>query len=182
MTARLDVLAVGYAHDRVASTVVLIRDEGAVIVVDPGMAAHRDVILAPLSVHGVEPSDVSDVVFSHHHPDHTLNAALFPEARFHDHWAIYKGDVWTDRPAEGFEVSPSVHLMQTPGHTLEDVTTLVGTDDGLVACTHLWWSAEGPETDPLAVDQALLERSRTRLLALGVTMVIPGHGAAFRPS
>ncbi len=182
MTARLDILAEGYAHDRVASTVVLIRDERAVIVVDPGMAAHRDVILDPLSAHGVDPSDVSDVVFSHHHPDHTQNAALFPEARFHDHWAIYKGDVWTDRLAEGFELSPSVHLMQTPGHTLEDVTTLVRTEDGLVACTHLWWSAEGPERDPLAVDQALLERSRARLLALGVSMVIPGHGGAFHPS
>ncbi|HZM54499.1 MAG TPA: MBL fold metallo-hydrolase, partial [Acidimicrobiales bacterium] len=94
MTARLDVLAVGYADERVASTVVLIRDGEAVIVVDPGMAASRSVILDPLREFGVEPNQVTDVVFSHHHPDHTLNAALFPEARFHDHWAIYRGDVW----------------------------------------------------------------------------------------
>jgi len=25
-------------------------------------------------------ADVTDVVFSHHHPDHTVNAALFPAA------------------------------------------------------------------------------------------------------
>jgi hypothetical protein len=42
---------------------------------------------------GVAPEDVTDVIFSHHHPDHTLNAALFPNARFHDFMAIYKDDI-----------------------------------------------------------------------------------------
>ena len=102
VSAQLDIVAVGYADDRVASTVVLVRDADAIIVIDPGMAASRDVILGPLEALGVSPPAVSDVIFSHHHPDHTLNAALFPDARFHDHWAIYQGDVWTDRPAEGY--------------------------------------------------------------------------------
>jgi glyoxylase-like metal-dependent hydrolase (beta-lactamase superfamily II) len=44
-------------------------------------------------------------VFSHHHPDHTLNAALSPAARFHDHWAVYHHDLWTDRRAEGVALS-----------------------------------------------------------------------------
>jgi glyoxylase-like metal-dependent hydrolase (beta-lactamase superfamily II) len=181
MRAVLDIVAVGYADDRVASTVVLVRDGDAVIVIDPGMAASRDVILSPLEALGVRPPAVTDVIFSHHHPDHTLNAALFPDARFHDHWAIYKDDVWIDRPAEGYEVSPSVQLLETPGHSSEDITTLVRTDAGLVACTHLWWSAEGPEEDPLAADQALLLRSRSRVLSLGVDLIVPGHGAPFVP-
>ena len=154
MTARLDVLAEGYADDRVASTVVLVRDGDAVIVVDPGMVASRSLILDPLAALGVDPGQVTDVVFSHHHPDHTLNAALFTEARFHDHWAIYQDDVWIDREADGFELGPSVRLKATPGHSAEDITTLVETDSGLVACTHLWWSADGPDIDPLADDQA----------------------------
>jgi glyoxylase-like metal-dependent hydrolase (beta-lactamase superfamily II) len=182
MTAAVDVLAVGYADDRVASTVVLIRDGAAVIVVDPGMVATRAAILDPLASLGVAPEQVTDVVFSHHHPDHTLNAALFAEARFHDHWAIYQDDVWTERDADGFALSPGVHLRATPGHSAEDISTLVETDDGLVACTHLWWSAEGPEVDPLASDQAQLEESRRGLLALGPSLVIPGHGAPFRPA
>jgi glyoxylase-like metal-dependent hydrolase (beta-lactamase superfamily II) len=181
VSAQLDIVAVGYADDRVASTVVLVRDAEAVIVIDPGMAASRDVILEPLATLGVSPPAVTDVIFSHHHPDHTLNAALFPDARFHDHWAIYQGDVWIDRPAEGYAVSPSVQLIETPGHTREDITTLVRTDDGLVACTHLWWSAEGPEEDPLATDQALLLRSRARVLAQGVDLIVPGHGPPFVP-
>jgi glyoxylase-like metal-dependent hydrolase (beta-lactamase superfamily II) len=182
MTARLDVLCAGYAADRVASTVVLIRDEDAVIVVDPGMVAGRPRILGPLAELGVDPASVGDVVFSHHHPDHTLNAALFERARFHDFWAIYQDDTWTDRPADGFELSPSVTLMATPGHTTQDITTLVATDEGLAACTHLWWSGEGPAVDPLAEDQELLERSRARLLALSPALIVPGHGAPFTPA
>jgi glyoxylase-like metal-dependent hydrolase (beta-lactamase superfamily II) len=182
MTAQLDVLAEGYADDRVASTVVLVRDGDAVIVVDPGMVANRSLILDPLRALGVDPRQVTDVVFSHHHPDHTLNAALFTEARFHDHWAIYQDDVWIDREADGFELGPSVRLMATPGHSAEDITTLVTTDSGLVACTHLWWSADGPDVDPLADDQDLLETSRAELLALVPALVVPGHGSPFRPA
>jgi glyoxylase-like metal-dependent hydrolase (beta-lactamase superfamily II) len=182
MTASVDVLAVGYADDRVASTVVLVRDGAAVIVVDPGMVARRSAILDPLAALGVATEEVTDVVFSHHHPDHTLNAALFPDARFHDHWAIYQGDVWTEREADGSALSDDVHLRATPGHTPEDITTLVRTDSGLVACTHLWWSADGPEVDPLASDQDQLNESRLGLLALRPTLVIPGHGAPFAPS
>ena len=182
MTAELHVLTAGYADERVASTVVLIRDHGQSVVVDPGMVSHRGKILDPLAALALDPADVGDVVFSHHHPDHTLNAALFARARFHDFWAIYEDDTWTDRPADGFQISQSVRLMATPGHTAEDITTLVDTADGLVACTHLWWSKDGPATDPRAEDQAALERSRAALLELEPMLIVPGHGAAFRPS
>lgn len=182
MRAQLDVLVTGYVHERVASTVVLVRDDDAVIVVDPGMVARRSAILAPLRELGVDPRQVTDVVFSHHHPDHTLNAALFREARFHDHWAIYKDDEWIERAAEGFALSNNVRLAETPGHSAEDVTTLVETPAGLVACTHLWWSAEGPEVDPLATDQAQLVESRAKVLALAPVLVVPGHGAPYAPA
>ena len=181
MSAELHVLCAGYAGDRVASTVVLIQDEGRSVVVDPGMVSDRAKILDPLAGLGVDPADVGDVVFSHHHPDHTLNAALFPRARFHDFWAIYERDTWTDRPADGFQLSASVTLMATPGHTAQDITTLVETSEGLVACTHLWWSQDGPVHDPLAEDQAALERSRETLLELEPSLIVPGHGAPFRP-
>ena len=181
MNAELTVLTAGYAGDRVASTVVLVREPGHTVVVDPGMVANRAMILDPLSSLGLDPTDVADVVFSHHHPDHTLNAALFTKARFHDFWAIYQDDTWVDRPADGFELSPSVRLMATPGHTAQDITTLVDTADGLVACTHLWWSQDGPAVDPLAEDQQALERSRAALLALEPVLIVPGHGAPFRP-
>ncbi|MDN3357946.1 MBL fold metallo-hydrolase [Actinomadura sp. DC4] len=179
MTATVHILTCGYAGDRVAGTVTLIQDGDLVAVVDPGMVADRRLILDPVAELGFGVEDVTDVVFSHHHPDHTLNAALFPAARFHDHWAIYSGDRWDSRDAEGFELSPSVRLMKAPGHTAQDIATLVETADGLVAATHLWWHADGPEEDPLAEDPTALRASRERLLALRPSLIIPGHGAPF---
>src|SRR5918996_5396474 len=132
MTASFTVLYAGYGSPNVAATVGYIQDRERRVVTDPGMVRHRSVILNPLADLGVAPEQVTDVVFSHHHPDHTLNAALFPNARFHDHWAIYRGDVWEDRDADGFELSPSVRLIRTPAHTAEDITTLATTDEGLV--------------------------------------------------
>jgi glyoxylase-like metal-dependent hydrolase (beta-lactamase superfamily II) len=181
MTANVHVLTSGYATDRVASTVTLIQDGAAVVVVDPGMVAHRRLILDPITALGVDPQDVTDVVFSHHHPDHTVNAALFQRARVHDHWAIYSGDVWEDRDADGYELSPAIRLMRTPGHTSQDISTLADTGSGLVAATHLWWSAAGPEDDPLAEDGEQLKASRQRLLALSPSLIIPGHGEPFAP-
>lgn len=181
MTARVDVLTAGYVGDRVASTVSLVRDGEAVIVVDPGMVSGRGAILDPLAALGVDVRAVTDVVFSHHHPDHTLNAALFPNARFHDFWAIYQDDRWDDRDADGFQVSPSVRLMTTPGHTAEDISTLAETDTGLVVFTHLWWHAEGPEDDPFAEDAALLRANRAKVLELNPARIIPGHGGPFAP-
>lgn len=182
--ADVDILFTGY-HDRpdghVGSTVGLVRDGETIAVIDPGLVPDREAILGPLQRHGLRPEDVTDVVFSHHHPDHTLNAALFPEARFHDHWAIYKNDEWTDRDAEGFELSANVSLIRTPGHTAEDISTLVRTDAGLVVFTHVWWSSQAPVEDPLATDPAALHESRARLLALHPHLVVPGHGAPFTP-
>jgi glyoxylase-like metal-dependent hydrolase (beta-lactamase superfamily II) len=125
---------------------------------------------------------VTDVVLSHHHPDHTLNAGLFPQARVHDHWAIYTGDLWEDRDAEGHEISSGVRLIRAPGHTEEDIATLVDTDDGLVVLTHAWWTAAGPADDPYAFDRAILRQSRARILGLAPVLIVPGHGAPFAPS
>ena len=182
MTARVDVLAEGYVGDRVASTVTLIRDGETAIVVDPGMVASRNAILDPLAKLGVRVGEVTDVVFSHHHPDHTLNAALFPEARFHDFWAVYQDDRWDDRDADGFQLCPAVRLMATPGHTAQDISTLVDTDGGLVVLTHLWWHADGPQDDPLAQDLGLLHANRHKVLDLRPALIIPGHGAPFEPT
>jgi len=181
MTAQVHILTVGYATDRVASTVTLIDDDGHLTIVDPGMVSSRATILDPLMALGFTVDDVADVVFSHHHPDHTLNAALFTQARFHDHWAIYRDDIWTDSAAEGRVISPHVSLIATPGHTHEDISTLVETADGPVVFTHAWWTAQGPAIDPLAADQDAVTASRRRILALSPSLVVPGHGPGFRP-
>jgi glyoxylase-like metal-dependent hydrolase (beta-lactamase superfamily II) len=178
-TASFAVLHNGYGSPNVASTVGFVQDGDVVLVTDPGMVRDRSLILDPLRDRGVAPEDVTDVVFSHHHPDHTLNAALFPNARFHDHWAIYRGDQWDWRDAEGYELTGSIRLVRTPGHTREDITTLVGTPDGVVAFTHLWNEATSIG-DRHAVDLAALHAGRARVLT-AADIVVPGHGSAFVP-
>jgi glyoxylase-like metal-dependent hydrolase (beta-lactamase superfamily II) len=180
-TARLDVLFTGYASmPRVAGTVSLVRDGDRVVVVDPGMVPDRSAITDPLRRLGVDPADVTDVVLSHHHPDHTVNIALFGEVPVHDFQAVYTRDEWTDRPADGVALTPSVRLLATPGHTPQDLTVLVGTPEHVAALTHLWWTATGPAEDPYAPDAALLAEQRRRVLALA-DLVVPGHGEPFAP-
>src|SRR6478736_2706545 len=145
------------------------------------MVASRDLILDPLEAAGLGPASVTDVIVSHHHPDHTVNIALFPNARVHDFMATYEGDVWTDHDESEFAVTTSVRLLGTPGHTDQDVTTIVDTDDGIVVLTHLWWTAAGPADDPFAADRDVLRESRQRVLALRPVNVIPGHGPSFTP-
>ncbi|MBW3606291.1 MAG: MBL fold metallo-hydrolase [Actinobacteria bacterium] len=128
-TARLTVLHDGYAADRVASTVVYVADGDRHIVIDPGMVPTQAAIVDPLHAARCDPGDVTDVVVSHHHPDHTINVGLFPRARVHDFWAIYDG---------------------------------------------------GPTVDPRATDQAQLDASRQRVLAVA-DVIVPGHGPAYRP-
>ena len=95
--AEMHILFDGYANEgdtpsvsRVASTVAFVREGDIRVIIDPGMVPDPASILVPLTALGESPATITDVIFSHHHPDHTLNAALFPRARFHDYWAIYQ--------------------------------------------------------------------------------------------
>jgi glyoxylase-like metal-dependent hydrolase (beta-lactamase superfamily II) len=181
--ARLDLLLRGSLTDPdggVASSCSLIREGDRIVVVDPGMAADDAAILDPLRALGAEPADVTDVVLGHHHPDHTVRAGLFPNAAVHDFWATYRGTVWEDADA-GRELTPSVRLLAVPGHTMEDIATVVGTPQGIVVLTHLWWTADGPADDPVAEDPAGIHAGRARVLAIA-DRIVPGHGPAFTPS
>ena len=183
-TATVDIVLEGSLTSTgggVASSCTLVRDAGRVIVVDPGMAAGAAPILDPLAELGVRPEDVTDVVLSHHHPDHTLYAGLFPRAAVHDHWAIYRGTDWEDSECDGRVLAPSVVLARTPGHTAEDLATVIGTPDGIVVCTHSWFNSETTVEDESPEDEAGLRASRAAILEVA-DRIVPGHGPAFRPT
>ena len=180
--ARVHLLHAGYVRGggRVAGTVALVTDGDALIVVDPGMVASRSLILDPLAALGVSPESVTHVFLSHHHPDHTVNVALFPNAEVVDFWARYRDDLWLDHDGDGYALSPNTRLWLTPGHTEEDATLIADAEGGVHALTHLWWHADRtPEVDPLAWDQAAIERARARVLGVA-DVVVPGHGEPFR--
>lgn len=172
----------GMADDgarKVAGTVVLIQGENATVVADPGMVTDRALIVDALKNAGVSPEDVTHVFISHHHPDHTVNIALFPNAEVVDFWARYKGDMWSDH-ADGYEIAPGIKVIRTPGHTEEDASLVVETTEGTYVLTHLWWLPDmTPEKDPLASSQEQLDASRKKVLAIA-DWIIPGHGKMFQ--
>ena len=90
------------ATSRVGSSIALVRDGDALIVADPGMvrvARSRSSTRWPRC--GVAPGGVTHVFLSHHHPDHTMNIALFPNAEVVDFWARYRDDLWLDHDGDG---------------------------------------------------------------------------------
>lgn len=178
----VELIHAGYARDdnRVGSSISLIRDGDAIIVADPGMVAARSRILEPLASHGIAPEAVTHVFLSHHHPDHTMNVGLFPNAEVVDFWARYRNDLWLDHDGDGWPMTDHTELWLTPGHTNEDASLIIRADDAVYALTHLWWRQDRtPAIDPFAPDQAVLEAQRARVLGIA-QIVIPGHGAAFR--
>ena len=182
MTTTVELIHPGYVGDEghVGSSISLIRDGDTVIVADPGLVASQSLILDPFRGRGIDPGDVDFVFLSHHHPDHTLNAGLFPEAWVIDFWARYRHDLWLDHDGDGWHLSDHVELWLTPGHTEEDATLVIRADDGVYALTHLWWRQDRtPDVDPYASDQGVLEAQRARVLEIA-DIVIPGHGEPFR--
>lgn len=179
---------VGYVRDngkKVASSVVLIQDGDQKIIVDPGMVASQSQILDPLAALELSPNQITDVIISHHHPDHTINVGLFGNARVHSGSAIYRGESWEDAAANR-DISANVRIIATPGHQPEDVSVVINGEAvdgqlGISIYTHEWWNESGPEVDPYAVDQNQLVESRKKILDLNPLWIIPGHGAAFTP-
>ncbi len=179
--ATFQVLVTGTLEPEVASTCSLVIDGDRRIVIDPGLAPSQAAIIDPLRALGLEPGSITDVVLSHHHPDHTLNAALFPEAQVHDHWATYDfHGRWDDADADDRQISPHVRLMRAPGHSAEDIATVLDTGDAVVVFTHAWWTADYPDDDPFSPDLVALHTSRARLIDLA-DIIVPAHGAPFHP-
>lgn len=163
---------------KVASTIVLVKADDATIVVDPGMVATRDLITEGLAKHEVTLADVTHVFISHHHPDHTVNIGMFPNAKLVDFGGVVENDVWSDHP-DRWTVTPGVWVLRTPGHTRQDASLIVETAEGVYAMTHVWWTDEmQPVIDPLAEDQKALEASRLLILETA-DWIIPGHGKRF---
>ena len=178
--AEFHVLQTGARRPRVHSSVSLVIDGDQRIVIDPGLAPSQLAISDPLRALGLAVADITDVVISHHHPDHTVNVGMFPHARIHDHWATYHYDNWDSHRAEGYQVSRAITLWETPGHTPQDISTLIETANGLVICTHLWFDQTGPAEDPYCTDPVGLHAGRGRVLEVA-SLIVPGHGPAFVP-
>ena len=120
------------------STIVLMRGHGRVALVDVGTFGMRNLLIAGLKRRGLVPADVTDVILTHSHHDHSINWVLFSHARIvigavelawslGEPWGetpvpelyVEKLEQWgtTERVSAGAEVLPGMTAHLAPGHT-----------------------------------------------------------------
>lgn len=188
----LKLLIPGYARINkkgytASSAVVLIRENGKNILVDPG--CNQVKLLSSLKEDKIKPQDIDYIFLTHFHLDHILNIRLFPQATILDVDTIYKDD----RGAlyKKFVPNTTIEVVATPGHAHEHGALLVDTQDGIVGIAGdiFWWNdGEKQKTDyqsliykkdPYTKDWKKLIASRRKLLKLS-DWIIPGHGKLFK--
>ncbi|MEP9375988.1 MBL fold metallo-hydrolase [Aquabacter sp. CN5-332] len=110
---RVDVLVQGYPGKSVChgglgwSTIAMLRGEGRVILIDVGAFGVRKELEKQLAANGVSPDDVTDVVLTHAHYDHSVNYTLFPAA------TVWIGRVeleWARDVPPGFNPLPELYV------------------------------------------------------------------------
>ena len=120
------------------STIALVRRGGRIALVDVGSFGQRGLLIAQLAERGLQPKDVTDVLLTHSHYDHSVNWPLFPDAnivigREELSWSVK--EPWGETPVpefymrelenwptlravqDGDEVFPGLTAHKTPGHT-----------------------------------------------------------------
>src|SRR4029077_17816483 len=168
--SEVDVLIQGFPGRMVChgglgwSTVALVRGEGHVALVDVGSFTMRKGILSQLEKRGLEPEDVTDVILTHSHYDHSLNWIMFRHARIvmgarELNWSL--NEPWGEGPvpewymgelgswpslhpvADGQEFMPGFKAHSAPGHTPG----------------HLVYVLEGSESDAIFTGDAAKNRA-----------------------
>lgn len=71
---------------------------------------------------------------------------LFKQAIFISGQDIYHGDVYSPL-IDNYEIEPDVHVLSTPGHSIEDISLSVKTKQGLVVITGDLFENETDATD-----------------------------------
>lgn len=158
----LDIIVSGFPGKAVChgglgwSTIVLLRGHGRVALVDVGTFGMRNLLIAGLERRGLRPEDVTDVLLTHSHHDHSINWTLFSHARIamgatEMDWSVtepwgrtpvpelyverLKDWPTLDRIADGAEVLPGITAHLAPGHTPGCLVFLLGGADHDVVFT-----------------------------------------------
>ncbi len=179
--AKIDILVKGYYSTKVGggscSNIILIRDGKYNIVVDPGTTKSQKLIINKLKKLKLTPDSIDYVFITHSHMDHYRNIGMFARAKAIDSWGLWYADIWKGVKKN---ITKNIKLITTPGHSKDNVTFLVKTDEGKVAiCGDVFWDKNYPKKDPYADNLKQLEQSRKKISKLA-DWIIPGHGPMFK--
>jgi N-acyl homoserine lactone hydrolase len=205
----LDILVQGYPGKSVChgslgwSTNVLLRGERKVAIVDVGSFGQRKLIQQQLKAHDLTPADVTDVILTHSHHDHSVNWVMFPKARIHIgagelEWAVK--EPWGTTPVPelyvrelasspqlvridpGAEVLPGIVAHHAPGHTPGHlIFVIAGADRDIILTGDAaknraeLLSREADMTYDPAVTRATIELIWRLWQEKPGTVLLPGH-------
>ncbi len=184
--AEVKVLIEGYTNadakntngeEKTCPTISLIKDEGIVMVVDPGVLESQQILINKLEEHGLSADDVNFVCITHSHIDHYRNIGMFPDAKTLEYFGLWEKNTSNDWQED---LTENIRILKTPGHDYTSITLLVKTENGVVAvCGDVFWKENYPLLDPYAQNQKKLEESRKLVLRL-TDWIIPGHGPMYK--
>ncbi|MDR2529616.1 MAG: MBL fold metallo-hydrolase [Synergistaceae bacterium] len=182
------------------STIVLLRREKRLCLVDTGGHGARLWLLQALKDRGLHPNDVDSVFLTHLHFDHIANVSLFPRAMFYLGQVEWEYANTVEDPVvqegvlpllrafkktllkkDGEEVLPGVSFLLTPGHTPGSASLLV--DEGIKTAISGDAIKNRVElaTGNVGMTQAaeVSRKSVEKVKALAAR-VLPGHDCALR--
>jgi glyoxylase-like metal-dependent hydrolase (beta-lactamase superfamily II) len=162
---------------RACSSVTLIQDGKQNILVDVGGRGYHKEIAAELEKEKLAPEDISYIVLTHEHQDHTFNAAFYEHAQI----ISFKG-VLTDRftwHKLPININKNVEVMHTPGHSNDSCSVIAQSKKGIYAIVgDLFYSNQ----DKIPSFEKNIERilkERDRIIGIA-DHIIPGHGEMFK--
>jgi glyoxylase-like metal-dependent hydrolase (beta-lactamase superfamily II) len=189
MVAEVKILVEGYTNadsvdrageEKTCATITLVRDDGTIMVVDPGVLESQQILIDELAKENLTVKDVNFVCITHSHIDHYRNIGMFPNAKALDFSGVWDKNVCKDWQ-ENF--TTNIQIMKTPGHDYTSITLFVDTDEGVVAiCGDVFWKENypaEPQGDAYALDHEKLKQSRKMVLEMA-DWIIPGHAGIYK--
>ena len=174
------------------STTLIKSDKN--IIVDPGSFINRDKLIVALSNEGLKPENVDAVILTHTHIDHTANLPIFFKAKIFSRLISgnYSGQYQLMEKGTAYRfnileepIANDVRIIETPGHSIDSITVLVATNDGLVAiagdaiASEEYANLEKKPSRDLIFSMDKYEESRKTILKIA-DWVVPGHGEMFK--
>lgn len=184
--AEIKVLLTGYfdwlseSTLKASSTVTLIKDEGKNIIVDTGSLRLEKELLKKLKKENIKPEDIDIVVNTHSHSDHRGNNHLFKNAILYVQSNTIKDDIYNFfSTLKTISLTKNVKIIQTPGHSVDDISVIVETKKGVYAVTGDLFFINQKEEPEFVDDIIKLKENREKIIALA-DYIIPGHADAFK--
>ena len=185
------------------STIALIRHKDRIALVDVGSFGQRSLLQEQLAERGLKPNDITDVLLTHSHYDHSVNWPLFRHARIaiggaELDWSLQQpwGETvvpefymqelakWPtlQKVGDGDEVFPGITAHMSPGHTPGSLVFVLDTGEGDMiftgdACKNRaeLLSRAADMTYDAAATQATIEGIWALWSARPGNILVPGH-------